>query len=68
MSKFREFLQDEKGVYSSTRLIAFGAFLVSSVELFRLDTEGAFGVFVTVWVGNFLGSKAIERFGNDKTI
>ncbi len=56
--KFIEFVQDGKGVGSSTRLVFIGGFVVSSIIVIALTcldkmTEGILGIFLSYCVGGY---------------
>lgn len=58
--KWQQFLQDSHNIFSMTRLIAIGAFIISSGVLIYKPTEANFAIYCTMWVANFLGSKFME--------
>lgn len=57
-----EFLQDGNGKGSSGRLLAFGAWFVSSMVLiFFNHTTEAYGVYLGTWGSVFVGGKFADK-------
>lgn len=63
MIKWIEFLQNDTGHNSLGRLLPACCFIFSTIEMYRLHSEGAFTLYITVFAGYGLGSKAIGSKG-----
>lgn len=57
----RQFFQDESGAYSMARLLNFLSFWPAAHVLVALPGEGTLGVFLTAYVGGYVGSKWIDQ-------
>jgi hypothetical protein len=65
------FMDDETNRASSKRLIAFGAFLVSTLIVLRQEvttrlTAEVFGLYIAAWVFNYVAPTIMDRFGKPK--
>lgn len=59
--KFIEFFKADNGQLSMSRLLMFGAFLVTSVIMFKVVmNEGYFSMYIGAWAGSYLASKGID--------
>lgn len=68
MSRYMQFLMDEKNKLSLARLLTFGAFIVTSLIMGKLTfmggmNEGYFSMYVSAFVVNGLISKGIDVKG-----
>lgn len=66
MAKLVEFFHDEKGALSMTRLVYFGAFIVSSYAVIKSAESPYVGEVVTAFLGAFvvgyIGGKSADAF------
>lgn len=61
MNKAGEFFQGDNGAMSMSRLLMFGAFIVTSVIMFKVQmNEGYFSMYIGAWAGSYLASKGID--------
>lgn len=60
------FFQDDLGNKSMSRLILFGAFIVTSGIALWLHTEGSLDAMLTAWVANYGIAKTNETFRSNK--
>lgn len=68
--RWHEFFQDEKGAYSSTRVVYIACFVISSLIMWTLVgmgkmTEGYFLTYTGTFALGFVGGKAIEGRGRN---
>lgn len=65
MGRWQEFFQNDFNRFSMPRLVTLGAFVISSAVLIWIPTEVNFGAYLTAWVINYIGGKAIDKLGGN---
>jgi len=65
MTKMLEFFQSDAGTLSMSRLLMFGAFMITSIIMILLTKSGAmnegyFYGYLAAFTGTYLGGKALD--------
>lgn len=61
MHKLAEFLQNDDGGLSMTRLLMLLSWPPATIIMFHIQTEGALGLYLAAYVGGYAGGKFADK-------